>query len=54
MAFRFSFSNSFVPGLIGGTGAGLVWLDCAFAEPIMANSAAAKAAVALRKKRRRL
>src|SRR5579862_2122025 len=43
----------FVPNLICGVGAGLVWVDCACAEPIVASSAAAKAAVALRKKQRR-
>ena len=40
--------------LICGAGPGLVWLDCASAEPIDASSAAARATVALRKKRRRL
>src|SRR5580692_12388250 len=44
----------FVPGLIAGTWAGLVWLDCATAEPSVASSAAAKATVALGKKRRRV
>src|SRR5580693_6761514 len=44
----------FVPGLIWGTCEGLVWLDCALAEPIAASSVAAKATVAFRKKRRRL
>jgi len=46
-------NDVFVPGLIGGTCAGLVWLDCACAEPIATSSAAARVMAALRKKLRR-
>src|SRR5580693_2873405 len=45
----------FVPGLIWGTCAGLVWLDWASAERIvLASPAAPRVMVAFRKNRRRL
>ena len=43
----------FVPGLIAGTAAGFALLDCAAAEPIMPNWAAAMVMAAAPRKRRR-
>src|SRR5580693_4206801 len=42
-----------LPGLIAGTSAGFILLDCAFAEPNIASLAAARLMAALRKRRRR-
>ena len=46
-------NNVFIPGWIAGTAGGFASLDCAAAEPIMPNWAAAMALAAVPKKRRR-